>query len=359
MRLLLHVGSVEWGGAEVMVRNLLGALGDHVRPTLMGVDSGVLERVVEGRPTTEVLRVPRIVGSRDWATVRDHRRVMRRARPDVVQLNLPVPFSEPWTLLGASTLPGVRVIAVEHLPMPMPSAKLRAVRRVLDPRLAAEVAVGGPAARELEGLRHRPPGSIRVVWNGVPVPVPGAAPARPRGARVLVGGVGRLHEQKGFDVLVRALALLPHDVHVVLVGDGPEAGALRALARDLGVADRLTLTGWVERPSSWYAALDVLAMPSRFEGLPLVLLEALHVGVPVVATPVGSIGDAVRDGDTGLLVPVGDAEALAAAVGRLVSEADLGRRIAVAGRALAAERFTVAAMARSYEALYDEVLGPR
>jgi glycosyltransferase involved in cell wall biosynthesis len=163
---------------------------------------------------------------------------------------------------------------------------------------------------------------------------------------------------KGFDVLVRAVARLPQ-ARAIIVGDGPERGALEHLARELGVGSRMEITGWTDDPRAYLARFDVFAMPSRFEGLPLALLEAMHASCPVVATPVGSIPDAVEDGHTGLLVPPDDDAALAAALLRLQGDSVLRVRLARSAAELARARFTTSTMARAYEALYAGVVGRR
>lgn len=355
IRLLAFTGATQWGGAEIMLANLLAALGPRVEPTLLGVDAGVVRRIADRRPGLAWSLVPRITGKRDLSAIWAHRRAMSAAGPDVVQINLPVPFSEPYTILAALTLPHARVVAVEHLPMEIPWPGVRRLKALAVPRLAAHVAVGTAAAHEIERMTGLPPGSMRVVWNGVPPPSRPAVPAQHSGPLV-IGAVGRLHQQKGFDVLLRAVAQL-QDVRVVIVGDGPERQALEDLADDLDIGDRLYITGWTDDVEEHLSTFDVLAMPSRFEGLPLVLLEAMLSGRAVVATGVGSIPDAVHDGETGLLVPVNDPDALASALRRLQQDRGLRSELGAAAVRLAQERFTVSAMALAYHGLYDEVLG--
>ena len=357
MNVLLFTGASDWGGAEIVLGHLLAELGEHVRPALLGVDREVLARVAGCRPGTPQTLVPPIRSKRDLAAIRAHRRAIAAAAPDIVQLNLPVPFAEPYSVLAALTVPRTKVIVVEHLPMAIPSRGIRLLKRVTAPRLDAHVAVGSSAAREVEALCRLRPGSVQVVPNGVPVPAAGSGNGsiRPAGAGFVIGALGRLHRQKGFDVLVRALARLPES-HLVLVGDGPERGALERLAAELGVADRLTITGWDDRATGYLPSFDAVALPSRFEGLPLVLLEAMLHGRAVVATSAGSIRDAVQDGVTGLLVPVDDDRALASALARLRDEPALRNRLGAAAVDLARQRFTAPAMARGYEQLYSELI---
>ena len=355
VRLTAFCGATAWGGAEVVLGHLLGSLPSHVRPQLLGVDRAVLDRVAASRPGLPVVVVPAVRGKRDVGAMWAQRRALAATRPDVVQVNLPVPFVEPYTVLAALTLPRARVVAVEHLPMPTPYPRVAQLLRLTTPRLAAHVAVSAAAARDVERFGGLPAGSVRVVRNGVPPPAgPPAAPLAT--GTFVIGAVGRLEEQKGFDVLLRALVELPA-AHLVVLGSGGEGPALGRLADELGLRSRVTFGGWVARPTEQLPNFDVLAVPSRHEGLPLVVLEAMAAGVPVVAADVGGIGEAVSDGGTGLLVRPDDVAGLAYALRRLAADPQLAGRLAAAGRARAEEEFTAEAMARRYAALYAELLG--
>ena len=203
--------------------------------------------------------------------------------------------------------------------------------------------------------------SPRVVANGVELPAPGdgGAAARvelglPPGAFV-VGSVGRLHEVKRYDLLVRAVAALRAsrpDVYLVLVGDGPERGRLEALAGTLGLTPFVRFAGYQARPERYYPALDVFALTSRSEGFPVSLLEAWAAGRPAVVTAVGGLPAVVADGVTGLLVPPGDARAVADAVARLYTDARLRDSLGFAGRATVAEHYTLDRVADRYAAIY-------
>lgn len=238
--------------------------------------------------------------------------------------------------------------------MPTRSRGVRTIRRFTDPRLAAHLAVGTEAAREIERLSSLRAGTVRVVTNGVPLPDV-QTPAARRGTGFVVGAVGRLHQQKGFDVLIGAVARVPGS-RLVLVGDGPERLPLQRLAAELGIADRVEVTGWTSSATAYLPTFDVLALPSRYEGLPLVLLEGMLVGNAIVATGVGSIPDGLRDGETGLLVPVDDVAALAAALRRMKADPALRLGLGAAASERAHRLFTAAAMARAYEDVYEEIL---
>jgi glycosyltransferase involved in cell wall biosynthesis len=167
--------------------------------------------------------------------------------------------------------------------------------------------------------------------------------------------MGRLEPQKGFDVLFRALRNVDNAT-LVLVGDGSERERLQALARELGIEGRIVWQGWTEDARSYLPSFDLLVLSSRFEGFPLVLLEAHLAETAVVATDVGSVAEAVVDGESGLLVPPDDDEALTVAIRRLLDDAELRQRLALRGRRLVLERFTAEHMARAFRSLYDDVL---
>ena len=162
-------------------------------------------------------------------------------------------------------------------------------------------------------------------------------PARSGPVRRLIF-IGRLARVKGVPLLLDALARLAPDhpdLRLTLVGDGPDRVSLQAEAEALGLAERVQFTGLLcaAEVAEALAAHDALVLPSFAEGLPVVLMEALASRLPVVATQVAGIPELVRDGETGLLVPPGDAEALAAAIARLLADPDLCRRMGEAGRA--------------------------
>jgi glycosyltransferase involved in cell wall biosynthesis len=172
--------------------------------------------------------------------------------------------------------------------------------------------------------------------------------ARPPGGYVL--SVGNLEPVKGLDVMIRAMGELHRSGRAVryrIVGGGPERERLAALAAGLGVADRVELAGPMAGPDlvAAYQGAALLVMPSRVlanggrDGLPNVIVEAMASGVPVVATAVGAIGEAVVDGETGLLVPPEDPAALAAAIARVLEDGTLAERLARAARRLVVDRF--------------------
>lgn len=184
----------------------------------------------------------------------------------------------------------------------------------------------------------------------------------PAGASV-VGLLGRVTDVKGHDILLRAIAQLPVATRPWAVFAGPEEAewgrTLRELAQELDIADRVRFLGPRSNVGALMQACDVIAAPSRMEACPLVLLEAMILGRPVVAATVGGIPDVVQHGVTGLLIPPEDPAALSAALQTALADGNLRKRLGNAARQDALERFTPEAMAEATRAVYMDALGRR
>jgi glycosyltransferase involved in cell wall biosynthesis len=178
----------------------------------------------------------------------------------------------------------------------------------------------------------------------------------PEGARVVLA-LGRLHRNKAFDVLMRALARLP-DVVLWLAGEGPERTRLEALARELGVVDRVRWLGWRSDVGALLAACDAFVCPSRIEPLGNVVIEAWAHRAPVVAA--ASVGPAalIASGETGLVVPVEDDEALAGSLRIVLDTPALAARLRDAGRTAYEARFTEAAVVADYLRFFERITTP-
>jgi glycosyltransferase involved in cell wall biosynthesis len=171
-------------------------------------------------------------------------------------------------------------------------------------------------------------------------------------ATPLIGMVGRLAPEKGHAVMLEALRRLDHGdappPHLVVAGDGPLRGAIEAAVASAGLRPRVHLLGARADLPDVYPALTALAHPSLREGLPLVVLEAAALGVPIVASAVGAIPQALDQGRAGLLVPSEDAAALAAALGGLVRDPAGARRLGARAAAHVEARYSARRMAAQY-----------
>lgn len=356
VRLALYCDSTgEVGGAEASVANLVASLGDHVEVLVLGIDQAVLRSIAGTRRGTAIRTLPKIYGYRDVRGMVALARALRAYRADIFQANLTSPWYGQYALAVAALVPRIQPVAVIHLPTPPPSPRARWITRQMWGRLAARIAVGRRSAHEIEQLVEVKHGSMQVIHNGVRLKAGTERAPQPHDG-FTIGSVGRLHTQKGYDVLIRALPNLP-DARAVLVGDGPDRSRLEALAAELGITGRVTFTGWREDAQNCLRSFDVFVLPSRFEAFPLTILEAMAVPLPVVATDVGSVAEAIEHDETGILVPPEDIQALTSALERLRGDPELRRRLAVAAHARVREHFTAAEMAARYEALYDELTG--
>jgi len=178
----------------------------------------------------------------------------------------------------------------------------------------------------------------------------------------LVGSVTTFKPKKGYETLFEALALLRArlpDVRLVVAGEGRLEGPAATLADRFGIADRLVLLGRRSDVPRVLASLEVFLLPSRSEGMSNALLEAMAMERPVVATAVSGNAEVVEDGRSGVLVPVGDAPAMAAAAARLLADPALRRTLGRAARERVVSRYGAPAMVRRMEALYARLLAAR
>jgi glycosyltransferase involved in cell wall biosynthesis len=171
--------------------------------------------------------------------------------------------------------------------------------------------------------------------------------------------VGRLTVQKGVDLLLRALLLLPRQIGLDIVGDGDEQARLKALAQSLGVSDRVRWHGArpVNQLAPFYRAASVLVVPSEEEGLGLVAVEAQLCDTPVVAFASGGVVDVVQDGTSGVLVHQRTAEALAQGIRCVLDRSDRGAALGRTGAARARDTFSPRSVAQRYLTIYQDAVG--
>jgi glycosyltransferase involved in cell wall biosynthesis len=187
-----------------------------------------------------------------------------------------------------------------------------------------------------------------------------ADPALPRASLDTPDGVplllamGRLHSDKAHDVSLRALALIP-DAYLWIAGDGPLDAELKALARRLGVADRVRFLGWRLDASALYRTADVCLFPSRFEPLGNTVIQAWAHGIPLVTAASQGPGALVRDQEDALLTPLEDHEAVAAAARRLIANPALGARLVEGGLARLEAEFSRAAVVARWRELFSSL----
>lgn len=234
-------------------------------------------------------------------------------------------------------------------------------------RVAGVAAISDEVRRQLVAGGVRPE-RIRVIRSAVEPPdgLPGSggreAARRRFGAapeETVIAVVAALERRKGHDVLLAALTILRDRgirFRALLCGGGSEHAVLERLAANLGLGESVRFLGEQRQVADVLAAADVFVLPSRFEGLGVAILEAMALGLPVVATSVGGIPESVSHRDTGLLVPPEDPAALASAIGELAHDGERARTMGARGRERILESFTMERMAAEYERFYEDLM---
>ncbi|HXZ00392.1 MAG TPA: glycosyltransferase [Stellaceae bacterium] len=324
MRLLQAMAGARHGGAEAFFVRLVLALHHAGQEQCVLIRADAARAAVLRRGGVEPLQLP-FGGWLDIATRLGFRRAVARYRPRVVLtwMNRATRLCPRGDFVHVARLGGYYDLkyyrGCDYL-----IANTRDIAAYL-------VAQGWPQDR----VRYLP----NFVAAAPAAPVTRASLATPEEAPLALA-LGRLHVNKGFDTLLDALPVLP-EVYLWLAGDGEWRDALERQARALGVATRVRFLGWREDAAALLAAADFLVCPSRHEPLGNVVIEAWAAGRPVAATASEGPRALIRDEETGLLVPVDNVDALAAAMERLARDPALRTRLAESGRA-------------AYEAEYSE-----
>jgi glycosyltransferase involved in cell wall biosynthesis len=238
-----------------------------------------------------------------------------------------------------------------------------AVDRFVLRRYARVVAVSDEVKRRLlkAGVRER---EIHLIRNGIELrpfdeAVPSLRENLPLGSSHIVGLIGRLASEKGIDIFLRAAALVLVEfprAQFVVVGDGPDRDELERLIVELNIRESVSMLGHRDDMPSVYASLDVMVSSSRQEGLPMAILEGMASKRPLVATAVGEVPTVVLDGRTGVLVPAGDVNLLAAGILELLRDPAKRTRLGMAARQLIEEEYSAARMAADYHDVYAEAI---
>lgn len=349
--LLAYTDSAGIGGAEISLGHLVRTADPDIQITIVGVAEGVVQAIAQQRPLSQSVVLP----ARGSQAVLAHLRCFWRLQPDMVHLNLCTPWAGAIAQSAALSLPQARVIRVDQLPLRTTDALPLWRTRALCLRVDAHVAVGEASARRMEDFYALGRNSVLSIPNGVPdydSPSPDVPCSQ---GELVVGNIARLNPMKAQDVLLKAIARV-EGTRLVILGDGDEKAELQQLAQALSIQHRVEFRGWVDHPQTYLPEFDVVAIPSRSEGFPLSMVEAMLAARPIIASRVGSMPEAIFDGETGLLVEKNDVGGLSQALQRLRDDRTLRQRLGQQARKLALTHFTAKAMTQQYEQLWEKVL---
>lgn len=366
-RVLHVVDSLIFGGAEQAILTLLRGTDDaRWQPSLACHASDALAPLADGARDlgVDVWTIPSMApGFEGIRRLPAFVAGLRRRAPDVVHLHLTWPLGCQYPQIGAflARTPGIVATVQLYVDLRL-SRRVDVQQRFLTRIVDRYIAVSNHVRMRLASRLGWAAGKIDVVHNAVE-PVPSRADAA-RLRRELGGDErtplvlhpARLLEQKAQRDVLRAAAAMP-GVRFLFAGDGPDRAVLEAASRELGVADRVTFLGRRRDVRDLMEACDVVVLPSRFEGLPVALLEAMAAGRPVVATRIGGVEEVVTPDEDGILVEPGDAPALAGAIHRLLTDVEAARRIGAEAARTIRERFSAGAMCRRVMEIYADVLG--
>lgn len=364
-RHLLHVFSTFGiGGPQVRFATLANAYGRRYRHTIVAMDRdfACAERLEPGLDVT-LAPLPVVKGAGlSPANLRRFRGTIRSVGPDLL---LTYNWGAIEWALANRLRPLCRHVHLEDGFGPEETGRRQLARRVWMRRVAlsgaSEIVVPSRVleriARERWGFSR---GRVRYIANGIDCDRfaersgSRAALGLPEQA-LLIGSVGALRPEKNFGRLIRAFAALPERLgaHLVLVGDGPERGSLEAAAMSLSVADRVHFTGRLERPEQVLGHLDLFALSSDTEQMPIGLIEAMAAGLPVAATDVGDVRKMVSGDNRRFVVATSAEGELTGAMARLLGDADARQRLGAANQVKAQADYGLDRMLASYAALFD------
>ena len=358
LHLIDHMGA---GGAQRIVLDLAESRGAGIEMAIASLRSHCLPEAASRMDQAGVSYTALQLTRRNPLGISRLWRLIRRWQPDIVHSHLEV--SNTLSVIASLFEGDTRPCLVNHLhndPCLQHSAAYRLAGWLLAPHFDAHIVPTRTIAISVEkafGKRHQ---SLEIIPNGIDPAWLEKGPTRRTaalrdGAKRVIGTIGRLVPQKSTRTLLQAtpklLAAEP-STRIIVVGDGPLMPELKAEASELGIEKSVSFLGYSGDLVSIYSALDVFVLPSRYEGFPISLLEAMAMGTPVVATNIIGNTDALENGKNGLLVPYDSPEDLASAILQLLSDDILRNALCENARKYVRECCTRDIFAARVESLY-------
>ncbi len=369
MKVLHIISSGGMYGAEAVILNLSRTLNEAAHQSVLGVfsNSNQPNLQLHERAAKEGIESHLITctGQLDRSVPAAIRELVRQTGPDVVHAHGYKADVYVYLALRTSQTP---IVSTCHgwIDNGLAVRLYGTLDRFLLRNYSGIVAVSDEVTQKLQSAgvdKSR----VRLIRNGVDLRPFGNA-HRPRQIQngvdrsLCIGLVGRLSQEKGVDLFLRAAADVLVDLPLTkfsIVGDGPDKPELEALIDQLNIRASASLLGRTEDMASFYASLDILVSSSRQEGLPIALLEGMASGLPLIATAVGAVPSIVQNDRTGILTPAENVAALAEAMSHLLRESALRERYGAAARTLIAEQYSAKRMSAEYLILYEMVIAER
>ncbi len=355
------------GGAQRLVVDLLETRASHIQPDVISLRDkrrdDLIRRIEEsgGRYRTLSLSKWNPIG------VLQLRDALRRGAYDLMHTHLE--YSNSYGVISAASLGQRRPHVVRHIhadPSLHNSSVFRAVARATTRYVHAHVAPGPAVAAKVSFMLGAGQNRIDVIRPGVNLrgleeteaDIERVQSLR-AGAKRVIGFVGRLVEQKDLETLLNAMPTLlaaEPATHLLIVGDGPLRTALDKNCRRKGLTHAVTFTGYFEHMADAYRAMDVLAHATKYEGLPLTLIEAMAMRVPVVASAATGVNDIITNGETGLLATPADVQSMSSNILRLFNEPGLSETMQNAAYDMIHKQYSRRRMTSEMEALYAQLV---
>jgi len=348
------------GGASVHVRDMARAMltGGHEVVVFLGGEGPVTDQLTSAGVPWRSLRflLRAIHPVRDLRAVAELTEAVREFNPDLLSLHT---AKAGWIGRVVASRLGIPALYTPHgWPFgnrfsPLARYAFRFVERAASKGAAAVVCVCEHEKELAVRLRVSDAAHLRVIYNGVH-DVPPEMLAKPAASPVRIVSVARFAAPKDHETLLRSMALMQGQPwELDLVGEGPGEPRARALARTLGIGNRVRFLGYQPDPAAVLARAQIFVLSTRSESFPRSVLEAMRSGLPVVASRVGGVPEAVTEGANGLMVPPGDPPGLAGALSRLLSDGKLRQQIGLEARHRYEARFRFERMAEETLAVYD------
>jgi glycosyltransferase involved in cell wall biosynthesis len=363
LHMIDHLGI---GGAQNMAVNLLENFGPDIEASLCILTDRLLPSLVERLRSAGIKFQSLGLSKFNPLGLYHLRRAIQKASPDILHTHLQ--YSSIYGVAAAFSLGGSRPVVVDHIhsnPFKIYTLFQRTACRVLAPAVKVQITVSSDLKSPVRSAFKKHAAGIRIIPPGLNLKnfecendnASDVSNLR-KGAKRVVGMVGRLVKEKSFHIFLAAAPSLladEPDTRMLIVGEGPLLETLKSLAKNLGISQAVTFTGYRRDISSVYKAMDVFVLPSLAEGCSLAMIEAMLSGVPVVVTDVEGVRDMVVNGETGLVIPFNDSGALSTAIIKLFNESGLRQQLAIKASAAARKTYDATRMAKEIESLYKEM----